>query len=72
MDLCDLPNGYAATVIDEATRYSWIAFLQRKSDTAVEVQHFLTWFETHMDLRVQCVRHDQGGRIHERQVARIL
>jgi hypothetical protein len=62
MDLCDLPNGYAATVIDEATRYSCIAFLQRKN-TAVEVQHFLTWCETHTDLRVQRVRLIRGGQI---------
>jgi hypothetical protein len=34
MDLCDLPNGYAATIIDEATRYLCIEFLIRQARTS--------------------------------------
>jgi transposase InsO family protein len=61
MDLCDLPQGYFGTVIDEATRFACVSILQRKSDAASEIRRLVAWCETQTDCRVQRVRHDRGG-----------
>jgi hypothetical protein len=61
MDLCDLPNPYFSTAIDEATRYATVDILSQKSKAAWSVARLIAFYETQTDLKVQRVRTVRGG-----------
>jgi hypothetical protein len=61
IDLCDVPNAYFSSAIDEATRYATVDILSQKSTAAGSVARLIAYHETQTDLKVQRVRTDRGG-----------
>ena len=51
---------YYITFIDDKTRYSWIAFLSQKSDTARIIQNFIAQIDRQYNSKIQRFRSDNG------------
>ena len=68
-DVCEFPAvatsrggcRYFLVVVDEATRFSLVAPLARKSEAAAALRSAIAWLETQSGFRVVRVRTDRGG-----------
>lgn len=60
---------YVVTMTDEATGWSQIKLVKRKSDVPGVVRSMLLWCENQLGLRVRRVRHDRGGEFVNSELA---
>nr|GEZ90381.1 putative ribonuclease H-like domain-containing protein [Tanacetum cinerariifolium] len=51
---------YCLVIIDEYTRFSWVYFLEHKSDTFLILKNFITLMENQFNHKVKAIRCDNG------------
>jgi hypothetical protein len=52
---------YFLTVLEDATRYSWVSFLKTKDEACECLQHLINIIQVNHDTKVRVVRTDGGG-----------
>lgn len=52
---------YMLTITDDFSRYTWLFFLKKKSDTLSKLQQFKTMIESPGNFKLQTIRSDRGG-----------
>uniref|UniRef100_T1JMI6 Integrase catalytic domain-containing protein n=1 Tax=Strigamia maritima TaxID=126957 RepID=T1JMI6_STRMM len=52
---------YLYTITDDATRYSWVFALERKSDTFGVFKDFIASVERISGFQIKSIRSDRGG-----------
>jgi transposase InsO family protein len=52
---------YILSIIDDFSRFTWIFFLKRKSETLTKIKQFKAMIELQSPYRVQAIRSDNGG-----------
>lgn len=59
--LFKLGNKYFVLFIDQFSRYTWVYFLQVKSERANIAKNFITMIDTKFGKRIKIFRSDPGG-----------
>ena len=52
---------YILTITDDFSRFSWIFFLKKKSETILKFRHFKSMVELQMPFKIKALRSDRGG-----------
>lgn len=52
---------YMLTITDDFSRYTWLFFLKKKSDTLSKFQQFKTMIELQGNFKLKTIRSDRGG-----------
>jgi transposase InsO family protein len=52
---------YFLTVIDDFSRFSWVFFLKRKSDTSITLRAFFSHGERQFGKKIKQISSDNGG-----------
>ncbi|KAI3500109.1 hypothetical protein L1887_35925 [Cichorium endivia] len=52
---------YMLTFIDDYSRYVWVFFMKKKSDTFSKFKEFKTTVEGEVGMKIRCLRSDNGG-----------
>jgi hypothetical protein len=52
---------YFLTIIDDFSRFSWVFFLIRKSDTSITLRTFFNYAERQFGKKIKRIRSDNGG-----------
>jgi hypothetical protein len=67
MDLFDLiayisidRSKYCLVIVDDYSRFTWVFFLQEKSQTQETLKKFLRWAQNEFRLRIKKIRSDNG------------
>ena len=63
---------YYLSLIDDATRFAWVRFIHKKSDTKAVVQNFLRYVERQFDAKVKRFRSDNGGEYNSGELQSIF
>jgi hypothetical protein len=63
---------YALVIVDDFSRFTWVFFLQDKSETQGTLKHFLRWAQNEFELKVKKIRSDNGSEFKNLQVEEYL
>ena len=58
---------YALVLVDDATRYTWVLYLRKKSHAAQEIKDWFALVERQVGRRVRALRSDRGGEFLDNQ-----
>jgi hypothetical protein len=53
-------SSYFLTIVDDHTSFTWIHFLQHKSQTRNHIQTFFNMVETQFNFKIKSLRSDNG------------
>jgi transposase InsO family protein len=53
---------YGLVIIDDFSRFTWVFFLQDKSETQGTLKHFLRRAQNEFELKVKKIRSDNGSK----------
>lgn len=53
-------SSYFLTLLDDASRVTWIFFIKNKSQTAQTLSNFITYIHTQYNKAIKCIRLDNG------------
>jgi transposase InsO family protein len=51
---------YCLVIVDDYSRFTWVFFLQEKSQTQETLKGFLRWAQNEFGLRIKKIRSDNG------------
>jgi transposase InsO family protein len=63
---------YGLVIVDDFSRFSWVFFLQDKSETQGTLKHFLMRAQNEFELKVKKIRSDNGSEFKNIQVEEFL
>jgi hypothetical protein len=63
---------YGLVIVDNYSRFTWVFFLQDKSETQETLKHFLRWAQNEFELKVKKIRSDNGSEFKNLQVEEYL
>jgi transposase InsO family protein len=63
---------YGLIAIDDYTHFTWVSFLQDKSETQVTLKRFLRKSQIEFDIRIKKIRSDNGMKFKNTQVEEFL
>lgn len=55
-----LGHKYFLTIVDDASRYTWLYFMKLKSETQQLIKNFISYVETQFDTKIKGIRTDNG------------
>jgi transposase InsO family protein len=61
-------NKYGLVIIDDYSRFTWVFFLQDKSETQEVLKKFLRRTQNKFDAKVKKIRSDNGTELKKTQV----
>jgi transposase InsO family protein len=65
-------NKYGLVIVDDYTRFTWVLFLQDKSETQEVLKKFLKRAQNEFDAKVEKIRSDNGTKFKNTQVEDFL
>jgi hypothetical protein len=63
---------YCLVVVDDYSRFTWVFFLQEKSQTQETLKGFLRWAQNEFELRIKKIRSDNGMEFKNSQIEGFL
>jgi transposase InsO family protein len=63
---------YCLVIVDNYSRFTWVFFLQEKSQTQEILKRFLRWAQNEFGLRIKKIRSDNGTEFKNSQIERFL
>jgi transposase InsO family protein len=63
---------YGLVIVDDFSRFTWVFFLQDKSETQGTLKHFLRRAQNEFELKVKKIRSDNGSEFKNLQVEEFL
>jgi transposase InsO family protein len=63
---------YCLVIVDEYSRFTWVLFLQEKSQTQETLKRFLRWVQNEFGLRIKKIRSDNGTEFKNSQIKGFL
>jgi transposase InsO family protein len=63
---------YGLVIVDDFSRFTWVFFLQDKSETQGTLKHFLRRAQNEFELKVKKIRSDNGSEFKNLQVEEYL
>jgi transposase InsO family protein len=70
--LCMGGNKYGLVIVDDFSRFTWVFFLQDKSETQGTLKRFLRRAQNEFELKVKKIRSDNGSEFKNLQVEEFL
>jgi transposase InsO family protein len=65
-------SNYGLVIVDDYSRFTWVFFLQDKSETQEALKHFLRRAQNEFELKVKKIRSDNGSELKNLQVEEYL
>jgi transposase InsO family protein len=65
-------NKYCLVIVDDYSRFTWVFFLQEKSQTQETLKKFLRWAQNEFALRIKKIRSDNGTEFKNSQIEGFL
>jgi hypothetical protein len=65
-------NKYSLIIVDDYSRFTWVLFLQDKSETQEVLKNFLRKAQNEFDVKVKKIRSDNGTEFKNTQVENFL
>jgi hypothetical protein len=65
-------SNYGIVLVDDYSRFTWVFFLQYKSQTHETLKRFLRRAQNEFDLRIKKIRSDNGSEFKNLQVEEYL
>jgi transposase InsO family protein len=59
---------YCLVIVDDYSRFTWVFFLQKKSQTQETLKRFLRWAQNEFGLRIKKIRSDNGTEFKNSQI----
>jgi transposase InsO family protein len=59
-------------IVDDYSRFTWVFFLQEKSQTQETLKRFLRWAQNEFELRIKKIRSDNGTKFKNSQIEGFL
>jgi transposase InsO family protein len=63
---------YCLVIVDDYSRFTWVFFLQEKSQTQETLKKFLRWAQNEFVLRIKKIRSDNGMEFNNSQIEGFL
>jgi hypothetical protein len=63
---------YCLVIVDDYSRFTWVFFLQEKSQTQETLKGFLRWAQNEFELRIKKIRSDNGTKFKNSQIEGFL
>jgi transposase InsO family protein len=63
---------YCLVIVDDYSRFTWVFFLQEKSQTQDTLKGFLRWAQNEFGLRIKKIRSDNGTEFNNSQIEGFL
>ena len=63
---------YCLVIVDDYSRFTWVFFLQEKSQTQETLNGFLRWAQNEFELRIKKIRSDNGTEFKNSQIEGFL
>jgi transposase InsO family protein len=63
---------YCLVIVDDCSRFTWVFFLQKKSQTQETLKGFLRWAQNEFELRIKKIRSDNGTEFKNSQIEGFL
>jgi transposase InsO family protein len=63
---------YGLVIVDDFSRFTWVFFLQDKTETQGTLKRFLRWAQNEFELKVKKIRSDNGSEFKNLQVEEYL
>jgi transposase InsO family protein len=63
---------YGLVIVDDYSRFTWVFFLQDKSETQGIHKRFLRWAQNEFELKAKKIRSDNGSEFKNLQVEEYL
>jgi transposase InsO family protein len=63
---------YCLVIVDDYSRFTWVFFLQEKSQTQETLKGFLRWAQNEFGLRIKKIRSDNGKEFKNSQIKGFL
>jgi transposase InsO family protein len=63
---------YCLVILDDYSRFTWVFFLQEKSQTQETLKRFLRWAQNELGLRIKKIRSDNGTEFKNSQIEGFL
>jgi transposase InsO family protein len=63
---------YCLVIVDDYSRFTWVFFLQKKSQTQETLKRFLRWAQNEFELRIKKIRSDNGAKFKNSQIEGFL
>jgi transposase InsO family protein len=63
---------YCLVIVDDYSRFTWVFFLQEKSQTQETLKRFLRWAQNEFGLRIKKIRSDNGTEFKNSQIEGFL
>jgi transposase InsO family protein len=63
---------YCLVIVDDYSRFTWVFFLQEKSQTQDTLKGFLRWAQNAFGLRIKKIRSDNGTKFKNSQIEGFL
>ena len=63
---------YCLVIVDDYSRFTWVFFLQEKSQTQKTLKGFLRWAQNEFGLRIKKIRSDNGTEFKNSQIEGFL
>jgi transposase InsO family protein len=63
---------YCLVIVDDFSRFTWVFFLQEKSQTQETLKRFLRWAQNEFGLRIKKIRSDNGTEFKNSQIEGFL
>jgi transposase InsO family protein len=63
---------YCLVIVDDYSRFTWVFFLQEKSQTQETLKGFLRWTQNEFSLRIKKIRSDNGTEFKNSQIEGFL
>jgi transposase InsO family protein len=65
-------NKYGIVIVDDYSRFTWVFFLEDKSETQEVLKKFLKWVQNEFDAKVKKIRSDNDTEFTNTQVEDFL
>jgi transposase InsO family protein len=63
---------YCLVIVDDYSRFTWVFFLQEKSQTQETLKRFLRWAQNEFGLEIKKIRSDNGTKLKNSQIEGFL
>jgi transposase InsO family protein len=63
---------YCLVIMDDYSRFTWVFFVQEKSQTQETLKKFLRWAQNEFKLRIKKIRSDNGTKFNNSQIEGFL
>jgi transposase InsO family protein len=63
---------YCRVIVDDYSHFTWVFFLQEKSQTQETLKRFLRWAQNEFSLRIKKIRSDNGTEFKNSQIEGFL